>query len=70
MRTVTGADREAIEDIAARTVRFFVLNCAPYFTSDHTGEESTLPYDPGGSAVQPSEPMETVEPFPTPPAEE
>lgn len=73
--SVTGADREAIADIAARTVRFFVLNCAPYFTSDHTGEaytgeESTLPYDPSGSAAQFPEPMETVEPFPTPPAEE
>lgn len=71
---IYGADREAIEDITARTVRFFVLDCAPYFVPDgnsegytggNMGEESTLPHDP--SAGQPTETVEPDAPVPTPP---
>ena len=74
---ITGTDIEAVEEIAARTVRFFVLDCAPYFVSEDSsegytggniGEESTLPYDPSaGQPMETEEPMKTMEPVPTPP---
>lgn len=74
---IVGTDVGEMEDITARTVRFFVLDCAPYFVSEDSsegytggniGEESTLPYDPSaGQPMETEEPMKTMEPVPTPP---
>ena len=59
---IHGADKLAVEDITARTVRFFVLGCAPYFVSDADseaytgGEMNTLPYDPTEETAEPTPP--------------
>ena len=71
---IVGTDAGEVEEIAARTARFFILNCAPYFVSEGNaegytgGEQNTLPYDP--SAGQPAETVEPDAPVPTPPPAE
>jgi len=60
---VTGTDVEAIEEMASRAVRFFMLNCCPYFAPEGNAEMNTMPYDPASGVEQPAE---TAEPTPVP----
>lgn len=64
---IVGTDREAVEDIASRTARFFILNCCPYFAPEGDSEDvSTMPYDPSEGNTAAEQPAATAEPTPPP----
>lgn len=64
---IVGTDVGEMEDITARTVRFFVLDCCPYFAPGGDSEGvSTMPYDPSEGNTAAEQPAATAEPTPPP----